>query len=154
MKSLIVITKHCPNFTNLNFSLHLPPPPNLLIYQSSTRTHCVTKIPVQNQAVPTCSHCGPIFYLKHYTQLLTYSDIKWSSLFQFLIQKNIIIKKFYHGLQDQAVRSYRTVWNSCKELFITLFRIFQHRKLCPQLILALCRSSLFRSLFPDLHGQF
>ena len=62
LKFLIVITKHCPNFTNLNFSPHFPPPPNLIIYQSSTRTHCVLKIPVQNQAVPTCSLCGPIFH--------------------------------------------------------------------------------------------
>ena len=59
MKSLIVITKNCPSFTNLNFSPHLPPPPNLLIYQSSTRAHCLPKIPVQNQALPTC--CGPKF---------------------------------------------------------------------------------------------
>ena len=65
MNSLIVISKHCPKFTNLNISPHLPPPPNLLIYQSSTRTHCVPTIPVQSQAVPTCSLCGPIFMLVH-----------------------------------------------------------------------------------------
>ena len=31
---------------------------------SSTRTHCVPKIPVQNQALTTCSLCGPIFQVK------------------------------------------------------------------------------------------
>ena len=62
-KSLIIITKHCPNFTNLNFSPHLPPPPNLLMYQSSTRAHCVPKIPVQTQVVPRCLLCRPIFTL-------------------------------------------------------------------------------------------
>ena len=61
MNEELVITKDCPNFTNLNFSPHLPPPPNLLIYQSFTHTHCVPKISVQSQAVPTCSFCGPMF---------------------------------------------------------------------------------------------
>ena len=61
MKSLIATTKHRPKFTNLNFSPHLPPPPNLLIYQSSTRTHCVPKIPVQTQAIPTCRFADLFF---------------------------------------------------------------------------------------------